>query len=305
MPQPLSPPTPELSIIIVTHNVLEHLRRCLATVYASDFPAGLEVFVVDNGTDDSLAMVADEFPSATRVLGSPHIGFAAGNNLALPQARGRYILLLNPDTELTPTALADLYDAMEAHPRWGIVGPKLLRADGSLDLACRRSFPTPWNALMKASGLARRFPRSRIVAGYNLTYVDPNESHPLDAVVGAFMFMRAQALAQAGPLDDSFFMYGEDLDLCYRIKQAGWQVWYWPAVAVRHLKGESSRQRPGRMTFEFFRSMHLFYAKHQAPHRSTVLNVLVVSAIWLFFCAAMLRVWTRRGSHQAPRLPSL
>ena len=158
---------------------------------------------------------------------------------------------------------------------------------------------------MKACGLAKRFPKSRFTAGYNLTYIDPDESHPLDAIVGAFMFIRRKALAQAGPLDDAFFMYGEDLDLCYRIKQAGWQVWYWPAVAVRHLKGESSRQRPGRMTFEFFRSMHLFYAKHQAPSNSTTLNFFVILAIWVFFIAAMLRVWTRRRSQQAPRLPAL
>lgn len=300
----IAPAAPELSIIIVTHNVLPHLRTCLASVFASDFAQGYEVFVVDNGTDESLAMVAAEFPRARRVLGSPHIGFAAGNNLALLQARGRYVLLLNPDTELPPTALAELHGVMEAHPHWGIIGPKLLRADGSLDLACRRSFPTPWNALMKALGIARRFPRSRLAAGYNLTFLDPEESHPLDAVVGAFMFIRREALAVAGPLDDSYFMYGEDLDLCYRIKQAGWQVWYWPRVAVRHLKGESSRQRPGRMTFEFFRSMHLFYAKHQAPRNPRPLNLLVTLAIWMFFAAAMCQVWLRRGSRRAPRLPA-
>lgn len=295
----------ELSIIIVTHNVMAHLRKSLASILASDTPLSYEVFVVDNGTDESLAMVAAEFPAVKRIVGSPHIGFAAGNNLALPQARGRYILLLNPDTELPRTALSNLFEVMEEHPHWGIVGPKLVRADGSLDLACRRSFPTPWNALMKASGLAKRFPRSRFTAAYNLTYLDPDESHPLDAVVGAFMFIRREALAQAGLLDDTFFMYGEDLDLCYRIKQAGWQVWYWPAVAVRHLKGESSRQRPGRMTFEFFRSMHLFYAKHQAPRNPAVMNILVFMAIWLFFAAAMLRVWVRRDSRQAPRLSAL
>lgn len=295
----------ELSIIIVTHNVLGHLRACLKSVFAGDFPHQCEVFVVDNGTDESLAMVAAEFPQAKRILGSPHIGFAAGNNLALPQTRGRYILLLNPDTELPPNALSRLHAAMEAHPQWGVVGPKLIRADGTLDLACRRSFPTPWNALMKASGLAKRFPGSRVTAGYNLTYLDPDECHPLDAVVGAFMFIRREALDQAGTLDDTYFMYGEDLDLCYRIKQAGWQVWYWPSVAVRHLKGESSRQRPGRMTFEFFRSMHLFFVKHQAPRYPKILNVIVILAIWMFFVAAMLRVRVRRGAQQSPRLSAL
>ena len=302
---PIAPAPVELSIIIVTHNVLGLLRTCLASVYASDFSRGFEVFVVDNGTDDSLEMVANEFPQAQRILGSPHIGFAAGNNLALPQTRGRYLVLLNPDTELPPDALSQLHATMEAQPLWGVVGPKLLRADGTLDLACRRSFPTPWNALMKASGLAKRFPRSRVTAGYNLTYLDPDECHPLDAVVGAFMFIRREALAQAGTLDDTFFMYGEDLDLCYRIKQAGWQVWYWPLVAVRHLKGESSRQRPGRMTFEFFRSMHLFFVKHQAQRYPRILSAVVILAIWLFFAAAMLRILLRRGTQQAPRLSAL
>ena len=295
----------ELSVIIVTHNVLPLLRACLNSLYASDFAPGFEVFVVDNGADYSLDMVAAEFPDAERILGSPHIGFAAGNNLALPRARGRYVLLLNPDTELPPTALAQLYDVMERHPQWGVVGPKLIRADGSLDLACRRSFPTPWNALMKACGLARTFPQSRVTAGYNLTYLDPDESYPLDAVVGAFMFIRREALGQTGPLDDTFFMYGEDLDLCYRIKQAGWHVWYWPAVVVRHLKGESSRQRPGRMTFEFFRAMHIFCTKHQASHNPTIVNVLVIMAIWFFCALAMLRLRLRRESKQPPRLSAL
>ncbi len=299
-----SPPL-ELSIVVVTHNVQALLRSCLESIYTSDFADHCEVFVVDNGTDESLAMVASEFPRAKRILGSPHIGFAAGNNLALAQARGRYLLLLNPDTELPPTALSHLHAVMEAHPRWGVVGPKLVRADGSLDLACRRSFPTPWNALMKACGLARRFPRSQITAGYNLTYLDPDACYPIDAVVGAFMFIRREALVAAGPLDDTFFMYGEDLDLCFRVKQAGWQVWYWPGVAVRHLKGESSRQRPGRMTFEFFRSMHVFYAKHQAPHNPAVLNACVVVAIWLFCAAALIRVRTRRDTQRAPRLSAL
>lgn len=295
----------ELSIIVVTHNVLALLRTCLASIYASDFAGQCEVFVVDNGTDESLAMVASEFPGVKRILGSPHIGFAAGNNLALAQAGGRYVLLLNPDTELPPTALSQLHAVMESHPRWGIVGPKLIRTDGSLDLACRRSFPTPWNALMKASGLARRFPASRVTAGYNLTYLDPDECHVIDAVVGAFMFIRRAALAKSGPLDDTFFMYGEDLDLCFRVKQAGWQVWYWPAVTVRHMKGESARQRPGRMTFEFFRSMHVFYAKHQAPRNPRILNALVIAAIWFFCLAAMLRVWTQRGARHAPRISAL
>lgn len=295
----------ELSIVVVTHNVLPLLRACLASIYASDFADQCEVFVVDNGTDDSLAMVESEFPRAMPILGSPHIGFAAGNNLALAQARGRYILLLNPDTELPPTALSELHAVMEAHPQWGIVGPKLVRADGSLDLACRRSFPTPWSALMKACGLARRFPKSRLAASYNLTYLDPDACYPIDAVVGAFMFIRRDALAEVGLLDDTFFMYGEDLDLCYRVKQAGWQVWYWPGVAVRHLKGESARQRPGRMTFEFFRSMHVFYAKHQAAHNPAALNVCVIAAIWLFCAAALIRVRTRRDARRAPRLSAL
>lgn len=295
----------DLSIVVVTHNVPALLRACLTSIYASDFVDRCEVWVVDNGTDESLAMVASEFPRAQRILGSPHIGFAAGNNIALARARGRYVLLLNPDTQLPPAALSQLHAVMEAHPHWGIVGPKLIRADGSLDLACRRSFPTPWNALMKACGLARRFPKSRLTAGYNLTYLDPDASHAIDAVVGAFMFIRREALAKAGPLDDTFFMYGEDLDLCYRVKQAGWQVWYWPAVAVRHMKGESTRQRPGRMTFEFFRSMHVFYAKHQAKRNPTALNALVIAAIWFFFVVAMLRVWTQRDSRQAPRISVL
>ena len=194
---------------------------------------------------------------------------------------------------------------MEAHPRWGVVGPKLVRADGSLDLACRRSFPTPWNALMKACGLARRFPRSQITAGYNLTYLDPDACYPIDAVVGAFMFIRREALVAAGPLDDTFFMYGEDLDLCFRVKQAGMASLVLAGSRGTPLEGRKLPPAAGRMTFEFFRSMHVFYAKHQAPHNPAVLNACVVVAIWLFCAAAMIRVRTRRDTQRAPRLSAL
>jgi len=291
----------EISIVIVTHNVRDLLRACLQAVFASDFPYPFEVFVVDNGGDDSLAMVAKEFPQATCVVGSPYMGYAAGNNVALRQAQGRYLLLLNPDTVVPPTALRQLHELMEAHPHWGIIGPKLVLPDGSLDLACRRVFPTPWNALMKATGLATRFPHWRLTGEYNLTYLDPDEPYPVDSVVGACMFIRQAALQQVGLLDETFFMYGEDLDLCYRMKQAGWQVWYRPEVVIEHHKGESSRQRPRRVLFEFYRAMHIFYRKHYAPGSHPLLSTTVIAGIWLLCGLALLRHQLRGGKQERPR----
>src|SRR5205814_8060174 len=153
-----------------------------------------------------------------------------------------YVLFLNPDTVLPPDALQATVDFLEAHPAAGIVGPKMVKPDGSLDLACRRSFPTPLSSLFKLTGLSKLFPRSRLVARYNLTYLNDDETSEVDSVMGAYMLVRAEALGQAGLFDERFFMYGEDLDLAFRVKERGWKVYYYPAVQVLHYKGASSRK---------------------------------------------------------------
>jgi GT2 family glycosyltransferase len=190
-------------------------------------------------------------------------GYSLANNLGLRRLAARYHLLLNPDTLLPPAALAQVLDYMDAHRDIGVLGPRLVLADGSLDPACRRGYPTPLRSLAKYSGLARAFPRSRRLAGYNLTYLDPGEPAEVDALVGAFMLLRGQALAETGGLDEVYFMYGEDIDICYRLKALGWCVLYWPEVTVLHYKKAASAKSE-RASREFFRSMRFFYDKHWA-----------------------------------------
>jgi hypothetical protein len=184
---------------------------------------------------------------------------------------------------------------MDAHPEAGASGPKLVRADGSLDLACRRSFPTPEVSFYRMVGLSRLFPRSRRFGRYNLTYLDPDEQAEVDSVVGAFMLVRREVIRDVGLLDERFFMYGEDLDWALRIKRAGWKIYYYPAVTVLHYKGESSR-RSRRARFEFYRAMYLFYRKHYANETSRWLHWLILAGIALKGGPAMVREMLRPQS---------
>lgn len=270
---------PTLSVVIDTYNVRVVLQSCLDSVLASEAPFDFEVFVVDTGADGSAAMVRERYPEVTVIEAPENPGYAAANNLALRHARGRYCLLLNPDTVVPPDAFARTVAALEVHPSTGILGPKLVRGNGSLDLACRRSFPTPTTALYHFLRLPRLFPHSPTFGAYNLTYLDPNEEYEVDSVVGAYMLIRRQVIEDIGLLDETYWMYGEDLDFCLRARDAGWRTRYYPRVTVIHLKGESSKGRSLRCTYEFFRAMHLFYRKHYAPTSPASQNALVAMGI--------------------------
>jgi hypothetical protein len=271
----------ELSIVILTHNVRGLLRNCLASVLASEVPFAFEVCVVDSGSDGSAAVVRSEFPGIDVIEVPDNPGFAAANNLGLRRVRGRYVLLLNPDTVLPPHTLAATVREMEADPTVGILGPKLVRGDGSLDLACRRAFPTPANALFHFLRLPRLLPNVPRFGAYNLTYRDPDRSYDVDAISAAFMLIRREVLDRIGLFDETYWMYGEDLDLCLRSRQRGWRTRYAPVVEVLHLKGQSSKARSLRCTYEFFRAMHVFYRKHYAPAASAPFNALVTAGIVL------------------------
>jgi N-acetylglucosaminyl-diphospho-decaprenol L-rhamnosyltransferase len=304
----------DLGIVIVNYNVRDLLRDCLASVYDSRGDPRFEVCVVDNGSQDGSAdMVGEEFPQV-RIVRTENRGYAAGNNLGLREfgfgesggmaaggmegmveARGtgssqpRYALLLNPDTLLPPSALADMLAFMEERAQAGVAGPRLVREDGSLDRACRRSFPTPEVACYRMSGLSRVFPRSERFGRYNLTYLPPDMTTEVDSVVGAFMLIRGEALNRVGLLDEQFFMYAEDLDLCYRIKQQGWQVWYNAAVTILHYKGQSSRQRSTFANVKFYETMRLFHDKHFKQQTFFLVNWLIYAGIALLGGWAVLR----------------
>ncbi len=276
----------DLGIVIVNYNTRDLLRRCLETVYASEGDLGYQVCVVDNcSSDGSAAMVAAEFPQVRLIANDENRGYPAANNQGL-RAFGypdgaeapRFALLLNPDTELPPNALADMLRFMEAHPEAGVAGPRLVMRDGSLDLACRRSFPSPAVAFYRLVGLSRLFPNSRRFARYNLTYLDPNQLAEVDSVVGAFMLVRREPIRQVGLLDETFFMYGEDLDWCYRFKSAGWKVLYNPEVTVLHVKRAASRHS-ARAQVEFWRAMRLFYQKHYAADTHPLVHGLILATL--------------------------
>jgi N-acetylglucosaminyl-diphospho-decaprenol L-rhamnosyltransferase len=279
----------DLVTVIVSHNVRDLLRGSLGSIERSTTDFKIEVWVVDNGSaDGTSAMVRQEFPWVN-LIESENIGFSRGNNLALRRilegavqnGLPRYVLLLNPDTELPRTALARMVEFLEAHPEAGAAGPKLVRKDGALDLACRRSFPTPVVSLYHFVGLARMFPRSRLFGRYNLTYLDPDGVCEVDSVVGAFMLVRGEILQTVGLLDEAFFMYGEDLDWALRIKRAGWKVLYNGTVSVFHLKRASSRQRSTQSLIAFYDAMLIFFRKHYADETAAPLRWLVVLAIYL------------------------
>lgn len=279
----------DLGIVIVSYNTRDLLRACLRSVYASTGGLAIEVCVVDNASqDDSAGMVAAKFPQAKLITNTENVGYSRANNQGL-RALGlagqmtdapAFALLLNPDTEVPPDGLSAMLRFMGKHADAGVAGPKLVLPDGSLDLACRRSLPTPKISAYRLLGLSRLFPRSRRFGLYNLTCLDPDKVAEVGSVVGAFMLVRREAVVQAGLMDEGFFMYGEDLDWAYRIAQAGWKVYYNPAVTVLHVKRAASRHSP-RAQIEFFRAMEIFYRKHYAQETPRLLHVLIVSAVWL------------------------
>src|SRR6266545_1147547 len=192
-----------------------------------------------------------------------------------------YVLLLNPDTVVPDGALDGLIDFMGAHPDVGACGPKLLLADGSLDLACRRAFPTPSAFVYHAVGLSKLFPRSPRFGRYNLTYLGPDDQTEVDSVVGACMLVRAAVVREVGLLDEAYFMYGEDLDWAYRIKQYGWRIMYVPSATVHHYKRASSSQRPFQSIRHFYDAMRVFHRKHYAATTPAPLNLLIETGITL------------------------
>jgi hypothetical protein len=280
----------DLGIVIVNWNTRDLLRECLKSLEAGDASVQRRIIVVDNASDDgSVAMVRAEFPSIEVIANPTNGGFSQANNLGL-KALGfggaasdnlpRYALLLNPDTIVPPDGLRNMLDRMDADPRLGIAGPRLVMPDGKLDLACRRSFPTPEVSLWRMTGLSKLFPKSKLFGRYNMTYLDEHLETEVDCVVGAFMMVRREAIQQAGLLDETFWMYGEDIDWAFRIKQAGWKVLYYPRVTVLHVKRAASRQNP-RTRLEFQRASLIFYRKHYAATTPRLLHLAVLLGLLL------------------------
>jgi len=280
----------DLGIVIVNWNTCDYLERCLETVYKSVGDFTYEVVVVDNASGDgSATMVQENFPHTKLIASDENLGYPKGNNIGLrllgyrdagdvDADAPRYALLLNPDTEVPADALFNMVQFMDSRPDVGVAGPKLILADGTLDKACRRGFPTPAVSFYHFAGLSKMFPQSERFGRYNMTFADPDEELEVDSVVGAYMQVRKEAIEQVGLLDETFFMYGEDLDWAYRVKEAGWKVWYYPGVEVKHVKRAASR-KSAKAQFEFWRAMLIFYRKHFRTTTPLWLHTIILSAL--------------------------
>ena len=267
----------DLSVVIVNYQTFELTKNTIDSILKYDYSFEYEIFVVDNASsDDSLARLEDYFKDKVRFIASrENNGFAAGNNQALRQATGKYQLLLNSDTIVWQDTLQDIYDYMERHDDVGACGCRVLLEDGELDKACKRSFPNVKNSFFRLFHI----PTKSEDDNYNLTSLPDDEIYEIDCLTGAFMFMRKDALDMAGLLDETFFMYGEDIDLCYRIKKAGWKIIYDGKSRITHLKGASSKKQKNKLIYEFYRAMYIYYRKHHAGESSFIVNIIVYIGI--------------------------
>jgi len=276
-----APDAPALSVVVVHYNTHELTRACIASVRREARELPTEIFLVDNGsTDGSGLRLAGEHPELHFLRFEQGLGFGAANNRAAARARGRFVLFLNSDTEIQHDALRRMTAFLEARPAAVLAGCRLLKADGRLDRACRRSFPTPLVSLWKLLGLNALFPNSRRFAAYDLRWRPEDGVYQVDSLVGAFMLGRREALP-AGPFDEDFFFYGEDIDLCYRARQAGGEVWYAGDVVCLHRKGGTTNQRAPWVIYHFHHSMRVFYDKHYRARYGQPTTALVHGAILL------------------------
>ena len=281
----------DLSVVIVSFNTLALTRECLQGVLQQTREFAAEVLVVDNASrDGSAEMIAREFPEVTLLRSEVNLGFGNGNNLALEKARGRYIVLLNTDAFLAPGALRLAVSQMEAAPRCGLAGGRLVGRDGGWQPSARM-FHSLFVDASVLTGLATRYPKSRVWGRLDRTWASAMQPAEVDWVPGAFSIVRSEALAEVGLFDPAFFLYYEEVDLCYRLKHAGWQVWYWPEIVVTHIGGESSRSLAqldfsspsAQVVLWRMRSTLLYYRKHhgvKARFARYLEHTLYTAAVW-------------------------
>jgi GT2 family glycosyltransferase len=272
----------KVSIVIVNWRTPLLLKRCLEAINNDQNAKAFEIVVIDNASgDDSLTILANEFPYVKVIANQDNLGFSKACNQAIPQTTGQYVLLLNPDTLIVDGAVSQLATFLDNNSQCGAVGPKVLNDNGTLQLACRRSFPTPAAALFRLTYLSKLFPGHHLFAKYNMTYANPSETCQVDALSGSCMMVRRSVIALIGLLDEDIFMFGEDIDWCWRIKQAGWQVFYYPQAVIYHSHGAASRLRPAGATINLHKGMAVFYRKHLSRNYWPVFNQLVYLAICL------------------------
>lgn len=283
---------PDISVVLLNYNTRDLTRTCLTTLLASNIHSyTMEIILCDNGSSDAtIDMVQKEFPFVVLIDNKKNLGFAAGNNPGIRVAKGRYILLLNTDTEVPRETIATMIRFMDDDRDIGASTCKLLLPDGKMDPACHRGFPTPWVACTYLSKLERLFPHTKLFGEYHQGYKDVSTIHDVDCISGAFFLVRHEVVKQVGLLDEDYFMYGEDIDWAYRIRQSGRRIMFNPTVTILHKKKQSGRAnilRSRRVTTEiyFHRYNWLFYKKHFEKKYGKILSFFVnaLYSMRLFF----------------------
>ncbi len=259
----------DLSIIIVSYNTKDLMRSCLDSIAKWSEGSPWEIIVVDNGSIDGTVEMLKKNSGITRILNKKNLGFAKANNQGIKAAKGRYILLLNSDTEIRRDSIQTMLRFMDDHPKAGAATCKLELPSGAMDPACHRGFPTPWASLSYLTGCEKIFPRSRVFAQYHMGYKDFTIPHQVDCISGAFFLVRRRAIDEIGPLDEDFFFYAEDIDWTYRLKGKGWEIWFNPEATVLHKKKQSGRANSLKSqqveTEIYFHTYNwLFFKKHYA-----------------------------------------
>lgn len=274
----------KLSVVIVSYNVRDYLENCLQSVSRALEGIEGEVFVVDNHSDDdSVEAVRSQYPLVRLIENQENMGFSRANNIAIREARGEYVLLLNPDTIVEKSTLREVLRFMEEHPKAGGAGVMMHNADGSLAPESRRALPTPWVSCLKMLGFTKR---------YYMSHLPWDQPGRIEVISGAFCFLRKKALDEVGLLDEDFFMYGEDIDLSYRLMKGGWENWYLP-YPITHFKGKSTQKSDYRYVHIFYNAMLIFFRKHYS-HLSLFYALPVKMAIYFRAAIALIDILRKK-----------
>jgi len=286
----------KLSIVIVNYNVEHFLEQCLYSVRKAVKDLKAEVFVVDNNSvDGSLRMLREKFPEVILIANKDNLGFSKANNQAIRLSKGEYVLLLNPDTVVEDDTFTKVVDFMDAHPDAGGLGVKMVDGKGNFLPESKRGLPTPATAFYKIFGFAKIFPRSKRFSKYHLGYLDKNQTHEVDVLAGAFMLMRKSVLDEVGLLDEAFFMYGEDIDLSYRITLGGYKNYYFSETRIIHYKGEGTKKSSVNYVFVFYNAMIIFARKHFSQKSASTFTFLINIAIYFRAAIAIVARFIKRA----------
>ncbi|WP_103663645.1 glycosyltransferase family 2 protein [Gracilimonas amylolytica] len=275
-------PLPDISIIIVNYKVKEYVKGLLESIEKAKGDFDIEIFVVDNDSgDDSSTYLRQYFPNVTYIDNSTNVGFGRANNQVISKAKGSYTFIINPDTVISEDLFTTLTGHMESHPKCGAAGVKILNPDGTFAPESKRSVPTIWSSFCKMFSLHELFPKKKLFNQYYMNWLNENEKNEVPVLSGSCMFWRTDLLKDLGGFDERFFMYGEDIDLCYRVQDTDFHIDYVPDTNIIHYKGESTKKGDLRYNWIFNKALYQFYDKHYSTKYSLFFKGFIYVAIWI------------------------